>query len=126
MLSKSRKCIRSRIGSIVFNGQRKLNDLRLPVRLFPRCVVRQFQKEQPFIRPKRPQGELWRPIARLDETRIFYLFDVFVVFPFQCVESQLRLLILYFERAGVKAHLNLLSGKPLLSVEAPSAKADIP
>src|SRR5215467_4823476 len=29
-----------------------------------------------------------------------------------CEISQLRVLILYFERAGVKAHLNLLPGKP--------------
>jgi hypothetical protein len=42
--------------------KRERDDLWLPLRLFPRCIVTQLQKEQPFIRTKRPQGKLWRPV----------------------------------------------------------------
>lgn len=48
------------------------------------------------------------PCARLDEARILYLFDAFVLLPFHRVESQLCLLILNLERAGVEADLNFL------------------
>ena len=107
--------------------KRKLDDLRLPLWLFPCGVVRQFQKEQPFIRSERPQLELRRLIAGFNETRILHLFDVFVILrPLHGVESQLRVLILDLERAGVDAHLNGLSGKPFLCIEAPPTKADVP
>ena len=56
--------------------------------VFPRRIVGQLQEEQPFIRTERPQFQLRRLIASLDETRIFHLFDVFVVLlPLQCVEG---------------------------------------
>src|SRR5438132_652751 len=99
--------------------ERKLNHIRLLLRLFPRCIVRQFQEKQPFIRAEGPQRKLRRPIARLDHTRIFHLFDVFVILcPLHRVESQLRVLIFDLERAGVDVNGNFLLGKPGLGVEA--------
>ena len=50
-------------------------------------IVRQFLEEKPLIRTERPQCELRRPIARLDEARILDLFNVLVIFPFQRVRS---------------------------------------
>ena len=75
---------------MVFVGieQRKLDHIWRAFRLFPRCVVRQFQEKQPFIRPERPQLELRRLIAGFDETRILHLFDVFVILrSLHCVRS---------------------------------------
>ncbi len=59
--------------------KRELDHIWLPLWLFPRCVVRQFQKEQPFIGPSAKTRKLRRPIAGLDDTRILHLFDVLIV-----------------------------------------------
>lgn len=108
------------------NWERELAHTRLPLWLFPCCSVRPSQNEQPFIRSERPQRPLWRLRASLDETRRLDLLTVFLVLlPLHGGEGQLRLLRVDLERARGKAHLNVVPGKPLLSGEAPSAKADI-
>ena len=104
-----------------------MDDIRLLLRLFPRRVVGQFQEQQPFIRAQGLERQLRRPIAGFNDTRIFYFFHVFVILcPLHRVQRQLCVLIFDLERAGVDVNRNLLLGKPRLSVEAPSAKADIP
>jgi hypothetical protein len=61
---------------------------------FSRCVVRQLQKEQPFIRTKHPPGKLRRPVACLDDTRMLHLFDVLPILrPLHRGEGQLCVLI---------------------------------
>jgi hypothetical protein len=76
--------------------------------------IRQFQENPPFIRSERPQCQLRRPIADLDDAWIFHLFDVFVILRLHHrVECQLRVLIFDLERTGVDAYLNVLLGKPL-------------
>ena len=75
-------------------GERKLKDIRLLLRLFPRCILRQFQKEQPFVRDVCPQGELRRPVAGLDHTRVLHICDAPVVLcPFHGVAGQIRVLL---------------------------------
>ena len=74
--------------------KRELDHIRLPLRLFARCVVRQLQKEQPFIRTKHPPGKLRRPVACLDDTRMLHLFDVLPILrPLHRGEGQLCVLI---------------------------------
>ena len=78
----------TRLSVLVQIEKRELDHLRLPLWFFPRRIVGQLQEEQPFIRTERPQFQLRRLIARLDETRIFHALDVFVVLlPLQGVRA---------------------------------------